>query len=114
MIIDYGTINSKEEYENLKNVIFIFNVAIKLLICLHEIIILLAYGYLFHIIDRKIISESSKSQNSNSYTNSPKDDGGSYFEELLFGQRIIKITFNNAMRLLNGNFIDLNTLERIK
>ena len=60
-----------------------FNVAIKLLICLHEIIIHLAYGYLFHITHRKIISESSKSQNSNSYTNSPKDDGGSYFEELL-------------------------------
>ena len=85
IITGYEKIDNEEKYNNLKNIAFIFNLSMKLLICLHEIIIHLGYGYLNIISGRKIFPESPKSDNNYSYMNSPKNDGGSYFEELLFG-----------------------------
>jgi len=115
IISGYGKINTLNEYNNLKNLAFIFNISMKLLICLHEILIHLAYGYLFHVSDGKISPKSPKSQKEYMYSNSPKDDGGSYFEELLFGERINKVSFNFIIRLLNGNFTNLsNFREELK
>ena len=113
-VTNYGKIKNNEDYNNLKNVIFIFNIAIKLLICLHEVIIHLAYGYLFYLSEGKIESKSPKLQAKNkdfNYANNPCVDGGSYFEYLLFGKRIKKIKFNFVMRLLNGNFSDLEKFK---
>ena len=112
IITGYEKIETEEEYNNIKNLAFIFNISMKLLICLHEIIIHLGYGYLFIISDGKIFPESPKSDKNYSYLNIPKDDGGSYFEELLFGERISKITFNFAIRLLNGNFTSLENFRK--
>lgn len=112
IISSYGKIKSKEEYNNLKNVLVIINIAIKLLVCLHEILIHLAYGYLFHISDGEILPESPKSNKIYYYSNSPADDGGSYFEELLFGQKWYKISFNQAIRLLNGNLSNLEEFRK--
>ena len=114
-VTDYGKIKNNEDYNNLKNVIFIFNIAIKLLICMHEVIINLAYGYLFYLSEGKIESKSPKLQAKNkdfNYLNNPCDDGCSYFEYLLFGKRIKKIKFNSVIRLLNGNFTDLEKFKK--
>ena len=112
IISNYGKIVNIEEYNNLKNVSFIFNVAIKLLICMHEILIHLAYGYLFHISYGKISPDSHESNKADRISNSPSNDGGLFFEELLFGKRINKISFNNAIRLLNGNFSNLKNFRK--
>ena len=112
---DYGNIRNNEEYDNLKNIIFIYNIAIKLLICMHEVIINLAYGYLFYISEGKIGPKSPKLQAKTkafNYVNNPCDDDDSYFDYLLFGERINKINFNFVIRLLNGNFSNLEKFKK--
>jgi hypothetical protein len=85
------------------------------LICLHEVIIHLAYGYLFYISEGKISPESpklkAKSEEFN-YKNNPCDDGGSYFEYLLFGEKIHIVNFNFVIRLLNGHFTNLDSFKK--
>ena len=82
---------------------------------MHEVIINLAYGYLFYISEGKIGPKSPKLQAKTkafNYVNNPCDDDDSYFDYLLFGERINKINFNFVIRLLNGNFSNLEKFKK--
>ena len=112
LISEYRNIHNKKEYINLLNATIIFNIGIKLIICLHEILIHLSYGYLFQITDGKISHQSPKSRKSYIGSNNPYMDGGSYFEELLFGEKVRIIDLYFVLRLLNGNFTTLKEFRK--
>ena len=92
---------SLEDYYELKNLIFLFNVGMKMITTLHEFIIHLLYGYLNIVSDREILSISpKKGKNFNS------SDGGLYFEQMLFGRTYGDIGFNDILVILNGEKIN--------
>ena len=109
VIEDFGIINTKEQYQNLKNVVYLFNIFYKFICSLHEILIHLCYGYLWYITGGKIENKSPKSSKKKS---EEYDDGGIYFEELLLGD-IKKINLQIISCLLNGEYLDKN-LETFK
>lgn len=60
MLKGIGFIDSKEKYENIKNVFILFNVCSKFIITLHEIIIHLCTGFLWYLTEGEIESGSPK------------------------------------------------------
>lgn len=92
-------IKNIEEYNNIKNLIFFFNVGMKFVILLHEFLIHILFGYVYHTSDHKISSDSPR-----------KDkifgDGGLLFEELFFGKKIGTISFQEIISLINGECLD--------
>ena len=63
-------VGSGTQYENLKNLFFLFNVCYKFITSLHEILIHLCYGYINYITEGKIGSKSPKSsKNKNKLSN---------------------------------------------
>lgn len=111
VVEDLGMINTKEQYENLKNVAFLFNIFYKFICSLHEILIHLCYGYLCYVTKGKIDGKSPKSSKKKSEENI-YDDGGIYFEELLLGD-IKEINLQIISCLLNGEYLnkDLKTFK---
>lgn len=108
IISDYGIISNIEEYNNIKNVFFIFDVTYKFIISLHEILIHLSYAYLNYITEGKIEDKSPKNSKKSKSTkkNDEFNDGGSYFETLLFGTKVHSINFQLIYCLLNGEFLN--------
>ena len=112
IIEDFGIIHTKEQYENLKHVSFLFDVCYKFIVALHEILIHLCFGYLSYITEGKVDNKSPKSSKSKSDENK-YDDGGIYFEELLLGKDIKNINMTIISCLLNGEYLnkDLKTFQ---
>lgn len=98
-LIENYKIKNIEEYHNISNLIFFFNVGMKFIILLHEFLIHILFGYVYHLSEHEISSDSPK-----------KDkifgDGGLMFEELFFGKKIATITFQEIIALLNGEGLD--------
>lgn len=116
IIKNFGIIKTKEQYENIKNVFFLFDVCYKFITSLHEILIHLCYGYINYITEGKIGSKSPKSsKNKNKLSNETQiyEDGGKYFEELLFGTKFETINLQLIYTLLNGEYLN-KTLEEFK
>ena len=112
LISEYSKVHNKKEYINLFNATVIFNIGIKLIICLNEILINLSYGYLYQITDGKISLKSPKSKKNYINSNNPYTDGGSYFEKLLFGEKVRNVDLYFVLGLLNGSFTTLNEFRK--
>ena len=97
MIKGYTCSESLEEYNNLKGIIILFNIGMKTITTLHELIIHLIFGYLNYLTEGKITPESPKKGKKFSC-----EDGGLYFEQLLFGVQYGNITLNDILVILNG------------
>ncbi len=112
IIKDYGIISTKEQYENLKYVSFLFDVCYKFIVSLHEIIIHLCYGYINYITDGKVENISPKSSKNKKEKNNYVD-GGTYLEELLLGKDMQNINMQIIYCLLSGEYLekDLNTFQ---
>ena len=108
MIYNYKPIKTIEDYKELKNIIILFNIGMKLITLLHEFIIHFCFGYLNYLSDGKILSTSPKKDNKN-VTN----DGGLFFEQILFGKQYGNITAKEILVLLNGgdSFNSINNLQ---
>ena len=107
-IYNYNAPNSLEEYKNLKGIIILFNVGMKTITTLHELIIHLCFGYLNYLTEGKISYESPKK----GYDISTKD-GGLFFEQLLFGVQYGDIKLNDVLVILNGDcFNSLDELQK--
>ena len=106
-IYKYQIPKNKEEYNILKGIIFLFNIAMKLITTLHEMIIHLFFGYLNYLSDGKILHESPRK---NSKINTK--DGGLYFEQILFGRIFGNIKLNDVLVILNGDC--LNSLDELQ
>lgn len=111
VIEDFGIINTKEQYQNLQNVIYLFNIFYKFICSLHEILIHLCYRYLCYLTGGKIENESPKSSKKKSEKNI-YDDAGIYFEELLLGDNK-EINLQIISCVLNGEYLYKN-LETFK
>ena len=101
MIYRYNTSESLKEYKNLKGIIILFNIGMKMVTTLHELIIHLSFGYLNYISEGKISYESPKKGNKNL-----NEDGGLYFEQLLFGNQYGNIHLNDILVILNGEYFN--------
>ena len=112
IIKDYGIISTKEQYENLKYVSFLFDVCYKFIVSLHEIIIHLCYGYINYLTDGKVENISPKSSKNKTEKNNYVD-GGTYLEELLLGKDMQNINLQIIYCLLSGEYLDkdLNTFQ---
>ena len=106
LLIENYKIKNYEEYQNIKNLIFLFNVGMKFIILLHEFLIHILYGYLYHISDKHISSESPKKSNKRF------ECGGFLFEELFFGRKIGEISIQEVITVLNGDCLD--SFEKFK
>ena len=103
----YNKIKTKEDYEELRNMIMIFNIAMKFIATIHEFIIHLLFGYLNYVTEGKISFNSPKKINK-----VKAKDGGLVFENILFGKIYGNITFNDVLVILNGkNFDSLENFQ---
>ena len=108
MIYGYDIPTTFEEYKNLKGIVILFNVGMKTITTLHELINHLCFGYLNYLTEGKISFESPKK----GYEISTRD-GGLFFERLLFGVQYGDITLNDVLVILNGDcFNSLNELQK--
>ena len=98
IIYNYEIPQSKEDYEILKGIFILFNVAMKLIAAVHEIIIHLFFSYLNYVSEGKIESYSPKKA-----IKVKNDDGGFLFENILFGCVYGYITLNEVLVILNGD-----------
>lgn len=80
IIDDFGIIDSKEKYENIKNFFFLFDVCAKFIITLHEVLIHLCYGYLWYLTEGEIESISPK-QSKKTKNDSVQEEVEGYFFE---------------------------------
>ena len=107
MVDNYKIPTNKDEYEKLRGLIFLFNIGMKTITVVHELIIHLNYGYLNYLSEGKILNDSPRKGNS-----IETDDGGLYFEHLLFGKDYGDITLNDILLILNGmNFSSLYSFK---
>ena len=103
LIKNFGEINTKEGYDNIINVYFLYDVCSKFIITLHEILIHLCYGYLYYLTEGEINSVSPKQSKKNKVKQEP--DGGYYFESILFGESVKSINLQLIYCLLNGEHL---------
>ena len=96
MVYDFDIPVKSEEYDILKVVIIIFNITMKLITTLHEFIIHFLFGYLNYLSDGKISYESPKNDKKIEL-----NDGGLYFENILFGKIYGNLTLNDVLTILN-------------
>ena len=87
-----------EDYNILKGIFNLFNIGMKLITTLHEMIIHFFFGYLNYITYGDISHESPR-KNSKFATK----DGGLYFEQILFGKKFGSINLNEVLVILNGD-----------
>ena len=93
LVKNSGEIISIKQYVNLRNVIYSFNIEVKMILLLHEILIHLSYRYLniltggeINNISLKVSTNSKNNDNNNEIqidTNSFKYDGGSFFRNFV-------------------------------
>ena len=100
-IFRYQKPKSEKEYKTLKGIIILFNVGMKMIATLHELIIHLCFAYLNYISEGKISHESPKKVGKTESL-----DGGLLFEQLLFGCQYGNITLNDILVILNGEYLD--------
>lgn len=112
IIEEYGDIDTLEKYNNIIIVFFYFEICYKFIVCLHEVIIHLSYGYLNYVTEGKIQSKSPKASKKSQNSDEHKD-GGSYFEKLLFGEKIKNINMQLIYCLLNGQHFD-DSVEKFR
>jgi hypothetical protein len=103
----YNIPKNKKEYKILKGIIILFNVGMKMITTVHELIIHLCFGYLNYISEGKISYKSPKK-----IGKIKREDGGLVFEEILFGRQYGDITLNDILVILNGEH--LNSLKNFK
>ena len=101
MINEYATPKKNEDYNLLKGIIILFNISMKLITILHEMIIHLCFGYLHYITEGKISQESPKKNSKIS-----ERDDGLFFEQILFGKKYNNITLYEVLVILNGDCFD--------
>lgn len=111
IIEEFGFIVNQEQYNNIKNVFFLFDVCYKFIICLHEIIIHLVSGYLNYVSEGKITSKSPRSSKNSKSLKDDYDDGGNFFEVLLFGSEVKRIDLQLIYILLNGECFNKSLKE---
>ena len=107
VVYGYDIPETLEDYELLKGLVILFNVAMKLITSLHEIIIHFMFGYLTYVSEGEILSHSPKKLDK-----MKNDDGGLLFEQILFGSVYGDITLNEVLVILNGDCD--NTLIKFK
>ena len=100
-VYGYNNPETKKEYKTLKGIIILFNTGMKMITTLHELIIHLIFGYLNYLTEGKISSESPKK-----LSKIQTDDGGLFFEQILFGCQYGNITLNDVLVILNGDCLD--------
>ena len=105
-------ITNKNDYKNLKNLHYVFNIGGKFIIVIHEIIHL-NYGFLHYLTDREYKADSPKSNSKKEKNeiNGPNKDGASFFEKLLFGKKIKKLNLQNIITLLDSNNLNKSISE---
>ena len=112
IIEEYGDINTLAQYNNIIKVFLYFDICNKFIVCLHEIIIHLSYGYLNYVTEGKINSKSPK-ESKKTNDSDEHENGGSYFEKLLFGEKIQTINMQLIYCLLNGQHFN-DTIEQFR
>ena len=105
ILLNRFSIKNEKEYNNLKNLIFLFNVGIKLIIFINEFVIHLLYGYIYYVSENKISFEYPKGNKSN-------DDGGLFFEKRFFGREMREINLQEIIALINEE--SLESYEKFK
>lgn len=108
IIYNFDAPETFEEYKELRNIIILFNIGMKLITLIHEFIIHLCYGYLNYLSDGKILSTSPKREKKNI-----AKDGGLFFEQKLFGKQYGNITIKEILVLLNGGD-SFNSIENLQ
>lgn len=92
-----------------------------MILLLHEILIHLSYRYLniltggeINNISLKVSTNSKNNDNNNEIqidTNSFKYDGGSFFEEILFSEKISSLSFQSFLTLLDEEYFNYSIEE---
>lgn len=108
IIYNFDDPETIEDYKELRNIIILFNIGMKLITLIHEFIIHLCFGYLNYLSDGKILSSSPKREKKNI-----AKDGGLFFEQILFGKQYGIITIKEILVLLNGGD-SLNSIENLQ
>lgn len=121
LVQNTGEITSEEQYDTLRNIIYAFNIEAKMILLLHEVLIHLGYGYLNKLTEGEISNISpkatkhSKNNNSNNEfeidTNSSEYDGGSFFEEILFGEKVTNLRLQSLLILLDEDCFNYSVDE---
>ena len=108
MILGYDLPQTLQEYNNLKGIVILFNMGMKFITTLRELIIHLSFGYLNYLSEGKISNESPKKGNKISTY-----DGGLFFENLLFRNQYGDVTINDIIVILNGDCLNsLNDFQK--
>ena len=97
----YNVAQTKKEYTQLRSLIVLFNIGMKFITTVHELIIHLCFACLNYITEGKISYESPRKRNKIIF-----DDGGLYFEHLLFGREYGNITLKDVLVILNCDSFD--------
>ena len=100
LINRYKAPKSKMEYRALKGIIILFNIGLKMISLLHELIIYLN-AYLNYLSEGKIINEPYKNTGKTGTT-----DDRLIFEQILFGNHYGNMTLNDILSILNGKYLD--------
>ena len=108
IIYNFNEPKTLEDYKELRNIIILFNIGMKLITLIHEFIIHLCFGYLNYLSDGKILSTSPKKENEKDMK-----DGGLFFEQILFGKQYGNITTKEILVLLNGGD-SFNSIEQLQ
>ena len=100
-IYRYKIPKTEKEYKILKGIIILFNIVMKTITILHEIINHFIFGYLNYLTDGKISSKSPKKG-----SKIQKEDDQLFFEHKLFWYQYGNITLNDVLVILNGDCLD--------
>lgn len=108
MVYKFDIPVTSEEYNTLKAIIVIFNIAMKMVTTLHEFIVHFLFGYLNYLSDGLISYESPKKDKKIEF-----NDGGLYFENILFGKIYGNLTLNDVLTILNiDSFVSKEELQK--
>lgn len=111
---NYNKITKKEEYNNLIKLHYILNIGSKFIIVVHEIIHL-NFAFIAYLTEGKVSRNSPRLQNSQKNSikdkNGPENDGASFFEKLLFGNKIKELNLQNVITILDENNLNKKITE---
>ena len=108
MVYKFDIPVTSEEYNTLKAIIVIFNIAMKMVTTLYEFIVHFLFGYLNYLSDGLISYESPKKDKKIEF-----NDGGLYFENILFGKIYGNLTLNDVLTILNiDSFISKEEFQK--
>jgi hypothetical protein len=108
MVYKINIPDTSEEYDTLKAIIVIFNIAMKMITTLHEFIVHFLFGYLNYLSEGIISYESPKKDKKIEL-----NDGGLYFENILFGKIYGNLILNDVLTILNiDSFISKDEFQK--